>query len=112
MQDRKLSLNAQLCWVDTWATEHLLGRTETLLEKTSQNCEKAVKLKQQLISFYKGGFLSNDDEPLCILVYRKHLNNRYLNRLGLLGRYWKKHEDWNPASTVYQHILEMDDPRS
>jgi len=109
VQDRKLSLNTQVCWVDIWAMENLLGMTEELLGKASQSCEKAVKLKQQLISIYRGDFLSNDDEPVCILVYRNRLHHQYLNRLGLLGRYWEKHGDWNQALTVYQQMLEMDD---
>jgi two-component SAPR family response regulator len=89
--------------------ERLLGQTRALLGQASRDCEQAVKLKQQLISLYKGGFLSDDDEPDCIIGYRERLRNRYLNRLGLLGGYWEKHTDWRQASTLYQRILEMDD---
>jgi two-component SAPR family response regulator len=109
VRDRKLSLNAQLCWVDIWAVERLLGQTEALLGQASPDCKQAAKLEQQLISFYKGGFLNDDDEPDCIVGYRERLRNRYLNRLGLLGSYWEKHTDWHQAATLYQRILEMDD---
>ncbi|RJQ69344.1 MAG: hypothetical protein C4519_21790 [Desulfobacteraceae bacterium] len=109
VRDRKLSLNAQLCWVDIWVMERLLGQTQALLGQVSLDCEQTVKLKQQLISLYKGGFLSDDDEPDCIIGYRERLHDRYLNRLGLLGGYWEKHTDWHQASTLYQRILEMDD---
>jgi len=109
VRDRKLSLNAQLCWVDIWTLERLLGQTQALLGQASQDCEHAVKLKQQLISLYQGGFLSGDDEPDCIIGYRERLHHRYLNRLGLLGSYWEKQTDWQQASTLYRQILEMDD---
>ena len=109
LQDRKLSLNARLCWVDTWAMERLLGQIEALPGQASKSREQAVKLQQQLISLHKGRFLSGDRETACITSFRERLHNRLLNRLGLLGRYWEKQADWNRALTLYQRILEMDD---
>ncbi len=109
VQDRKLSLNAQLCWIDIWALEHLLGMTEELPGQPSPNHEQAILLKQQLTSLYRGGFLNHDDEPICIPVYRKRLHKRYLDRLVLLGRYWEEHGDWKQALAVYLQMLEMDD---
>ena len=109
VQDRKLSLNAQLCWVDIWALERLLGQLQEHLGQTTPDCEQKVALKQQIIALYKGGFLNDDDEPSCIIGYREHLHHRYLNRLCLLGSHWEKHLEWNQAATLYQQILEKDD---
>lgn len=109
VQERKLSVNAQLCWVDIWALERLLGLTQALPGQALRDCEREVQLKQQLISLYKDGFLSDDDEPVCIIGYRERLHNRYLNRLCLLGSHWEKHNQWDQAATLYQQILEKDD---
>jgi ATP/maltotriose-dependent transcriptional regulator MalT/DNA-binding SARP family transcriptional activator len=109
VRERKLLLNARFCWVDIWAMERLLGQTQALLGQPFRDFEQEVKLKQQLISLYKGGFLSDDDEPACIVGYRERLNNRYLNTLCLLGSHWEKHLQWNQASNLYQQVLEKDD---
>ncbi len=109
VRDRKLSLNAQLCWVDVWALERLLGQTKALLARASQAGEPAVKHQQQLLSLYKGGFLSNEDEPDCIVDYRERLHHRYLSRLGLVGSYWEQQTDWQQALSLYRQMLELDD---
>jgi DNA-binding SARP family transcriptional activator len=110
VRNRKLSLNEQLCWVDVWAMENLLGQTATTLPGlASQAHERAEELKKQLFSRYRGGFLSDDDKPECIIGYRERIHNRYLNRLGLLGSYWEQQGDWNQAVALYRQILEMDD---
>ena len=109
VQDRKLSLNSQLCWVDIWAMERLLGQTEALLGQTTPDGEKEVNLKQQVVSLYKGGFLNDDVEPDCIIGYRERLHHRYMNRMCLLGSHWERHLEWDQAATLYQQILEKDD---
>jgi two-component SAPR family response regulator len=111
VQDRKLSLNTQLCWVDIWAMERLLGQLETHPGPTSERCEQAMKLQRQLIALYKGDFLSGDSAPDCINGYRERLRNRWLNRLGLLGSYWEKQTEWRQSLAIYQQMLEMDDRR-
>ena len=83
--------------------------TEELPGQPSPNHEQAILLKQQLTSLYRGGFLSHDDEPICIPVYRKRLHKRSLDRLVLLGRYWEERGDWKQALDVYLQMLEMDD---
>lgn len=109
LQDRKLSLNTQLCWVDIWAMERLLGQIEEFPHQAPDGCEQALKLQQHLFSLHKGSFLRGDSMPLCIGSYRDRLHNRLLNRLGLLGRHWENQTDWNRALQLYQKMLEMDD---
>ncbi len=109
VQDRKLSLNSQLCWLDSWALEKLLEESEALVRHATHDVEQTAKLKQQLFSLYKGDFLSHDDEPDCIITFRNRLHDRFLQRLSLLGSYFEKQEDWHQAVALYQHILEIDD---
>jgi LuxR family maltose regulon positive regulatory protein len=109
VQNRKLSLNTQLCWIDVWALERLLGEVETLLDHTRDEHGQISVLQQQLISMYQGGFLSDDNEPDCIGAYREQLHHRCLHRLDLLGSFWEKQEEWDQALALYHHMLEMDD---
>jgi len=109
VQNRKLSLNARVCWVDIWALERLLGQVQALLGQTVSDGEHALKLQQQLLILYKGGFLSDDNEPACIIGYREQLHHRCLSRLCLLGSHWERRLQWDQAATLYQQILEIDD---
>lgn len=109
VMDRKLSVNPRLCWIDLWAMERLIGQAEAILAQASKDCEPAITLQRQLVSLYKGSFLSDDHEPACINGCREHLQNRYLNRIGILGNYWENRKQWNHAATLYLQILETDD---
>jgi len=108
LHDRKLSLNAQICWVDIWAIDRLLGQIKALPDSSSESSNQATQLQQRLISLHQGSFLNGDNEPACINSYREQLHNRLLNRLNLLGQYWEKQADWSCALTIYQQMLEID----
>lgn len=109
IQDRKLSLNSQLCWVDIWCAENLLSQIEILTNHTSKSCEQAMLLQQQLVSIHKGHFLNSDSEHSSIICYRERLLNRMFNRFKQLGRYLEEHAEWDRASILYQQMLEIDD---
>ena len=107
VHDRKLSLNAQLCWVDIWALERLLGHSKLYLTQPTLDTGKVTGLLQQLLSIYKDGFLTDDDTPECIIGYRARLQRRFLSRLTLIGRFWEQHLEWEKAADLYRRMLEM-----
>jgi DNA-binding SARP family transcriptional activator len=109
VQDRKLSLNPELCWVDVWAAENLFESIEAPWAKASRNGTNALALQQQMMSLYTGDFLGDDNGFPCILTYRQRMRSRFLDRLGALGIYWEKRRNWDQAIHTYGEFLELDD---
>lgn len=109
VQDRKLSLNAQLCWVDVWVLERLLGQMQASVGQAVPDAGQAAIWQQHLLSLYQGGFLKGDDEPDCLIGCRDRLHRRVLDRLDLLARQWEELQEWQRAVTLYQQLLELDD---
>ncbi len=66
-----LTLNPQVCWVDSWQFERLAGQALTKKQTTGDGPANAV---QKALAAYQGHFLaSREDEP-WMFAYRQHLH--------------------------------------
>lgn len=99
----KLTLNANICWVDIWALEKLLKDAEKEWNKQATDGgfpTRAVILTQQLIQNMTPRFIPEVDDKWAY-SYRKELNRRFYNCLRPLGTIFEESENWMDASHIY-----------
>ena len=109
VSDGKLTLNPQLVWVDVWAFERLLGKSEDALKQV-QGGGKTIddKITEPVFRLYQGHFLDRDGEQPWMLGMREKLRSKFLRHLIALGRHWEAGDHWDKAAEVYQRGLELD----
>jgi DNA-binding SARP family transcriptional activator len=95
VQEGRVALDAQQCWVDAWQFEHSLGHakdsTETLWA----------------LRFYRGTFLSDVEHPLAIEA-RDRLSCKFIRSVSLLGSNFERIGDFQSAIDLYLMALDAD----
>jgi LuxR family maltose regulon positive regulatory protein len=107
LKDGLLSLDARSAWVDVWALERLLTQLDQALRKTDE-LDEVERLSRQLLTYYKGPFLKQENQQTWMLAYRDRLQSRILRTLNRLGRFWQEHAHAERAIAAYHHTLELD----
>jgi LuxR family transcriptional regulator, maltose regulon positive regulatory protein len=107
LREGRLSLNARICWVDAWAFERLLKKSD---EYTSSNrIEQALELIEKTLGLYKGPYLGKDlDEPWMYST-RERLRSKFLRKAGWLARQKEIDGQWEQAADCYERCLDVDD---
>src|SRR5262245_54413753 len=99
-QEGRLSLDGRLCWVDVWAVDRLLGRSET-----AANHPELIRRAARL---YRGAFLDEGEGELskatAMVESRRRRLLRHLVRVG------RQCEQANPQEAVdwYEEALRVD----
>jgi two-component SAPR family response regulator len=111
-QDRRISLNGDLCWVDAWAFERLSKQVQTAAhlehpEESEQS--EAMHAARLAIDIYTGNFLPSDENQPWSISMRERLRGNMLNLIAMVGRHWEATTDWHQALAAYQKGLEFDD---
>ncbi len=128
LQEGRLSLNSEICWVDAWAFERLQGKVESILDNTNINnaaksdtvcsteltteltteISKIGLLCERILSLYQDHFLNNSTEESWCLAYRERLRSKFIRLLRKLGSHWENQGQWYKAADCYQRGLELD----
>ncbi len=110
VSDGKLTLNPQIVWVDVWAFERLLGKSEDALKQVQGGGGKTIddKITEPVFRLYQGHFLNQESDQPWMLSMREKLRSKFLRHLVALGRHWEAGDHWDKAAEVYQRGLELD----
>jgi DNA-binding SARP family transcriptional activator len=101
-RSRRITLNPQLCWVDTLALGRLLDiLPDVPARQVPQLCDKALAL-------YRGGFLDAGDAPRCAVSQREVLKSRVLSLILATGCAREEAGEWERAAEYYARGIEMD----
>jgi LuxR family maltose regulon positive regulatory protein len=98
----KLSINADIAWVDVWAFERLVNRLDG-----DAGAEQA-EIAEKFFRFYPGNFLQRDTDAGWALPLRERLRNRFLRHAIGFGRRWEGLGNWDGATSAYQRALDVD----
>jgi DNA-binding SARP family transcriptional activator len=102
--DERISLNRDLCWVDTLAFEAKLKRAER-----APSAEEGHALLREALALYRGPFLPSDaDEPWSVQA-RLRWRGLFTNAVEDLGQASETRGDWDGAIDCYRRGLEADD---
>ncbi len=100
----QLSLNPELCWVDSWHFKALIEKA-----KTDQHPEEKMDWLFQAISLYSGLFSGSHDDVELGTWYAQRLKNVWVDAILDLGRYYVKCDRIDQSKDLFQHALTIDD---
>jgi DNA-binding SARP family transcriptional activator len=109
VNDGRVTLNAQIVWVDVWAFERVLGKAETG-DKAHTDDSILTRSKTAAAAFrlYQGHFLGQEEERPWMFAMREKLRSKWSRHLLVLGRRWEAGGEWDKATELYQRGLELD----
>ena len=110
VQAHKLTLDRQLCWVDAWVFERILGRIESAIQRpVKETTENLIRWVAQIFEVYRGLFLGPDAEQGWAVSMRERLHDKFQRLLSALGAYWEETGQWTQLVTHYQQAIDIDD---
>ncbi len=101
-----LSINRDLCGIDTWKFERLCGTSEKMWSRDN-SLQAAIQLSHEAIDMYKGSFLAEDTHEAWTVVQREKIRSKYMRCVGKLGYYYEKQSDYESAVECYQKSIEV-----
>lgn len=110
VNDRRLTLNSELAWVDVWAFERTVNNSEYLLNQLdTPEAELTLEHNEEcLLSLYQGGFLEREATRPWFLSLRERLRSKLLRHINEAGRAWEMRGEWDRAIRIYHKGLEID----
>jgi DNA-binding SARP family transcriptional activator len=109
VNDGRVTLNAQIVWVDVWAFERLLGKAETGAKPhTDDGILTSSETAAAAFRLYQGHFLGQEEERPWMFAMREKLRSKWSRHLLVLGRHWEASGEWDKAAELYQRGLELD----
>jgi len=87
LQDGRLSLDADACWVDAREFTRLLTEAERAV--AGGHGAEASPLLDRALELYRGPFLDGEFDPPEVLSARERLHGMFLRNIELLGQYFQ-----------------------
>jgi two-component SAPR family response regulator len=111
LRDGRLSLNATLFWVDTWAMEHLLTDLDSRLRDGDPRVLATAtdRLVNEIMTLYKGPFLPDEAEQPAYIARREQLRSRLLRALVRVARRWEETGRSDAAVDCYLRCIDADE---
>ena len=111
LRDGRLSLNASMFWVDTWALDHLLDELDTRLRAVdNRTAELTLQgLVEETLSLYAGPFLPDEAEQPAYIARREQLRARLLRALSRVARRWEEGGRRDAAVDCYLRCIDADE---
>jgi LuxR family maltose regulon positive regulatory protein len=110
LNDSRLTLNPQVCWVDAWEYERTLGKIKQLFNIASPIDPQAIiRQLHKAMELYHGPYLGNEDEQPWFLSYRERLHNKFIRCLLDVCAYLEKNNCYLESVQLYEQGLDIDD---
>jgi LuxR family maltose regulon positive regulatory protein len=106
VQEGRVTLNPNLCWVDAWAFQRLLGHAEEAAQAADVDLQR--RLADRALALYRGWFFSADtDEPWAVSL-RERLHSLFMRHVLTLARQLQSSGNSLEALTRYARGIEAD----
>ncbi len=105
-RDGRLSLNQDICWVDSWAFTALLENAGRL--RVSGEPQDTINLYERALSLYRGHFLQEETDHAWIITPRRQLQNLFVEGILKLGRHLEEEQDYEKAIAWFLKGTEAD----
>lgn len=106
LRNKQLSLDARLCWLDTWALSDLLTTVDNVINQKDR-CDECAQLLANLCELYQSIFLSGEDSS-WLLSLREHLHSQFIDKVIKLSAYLQETGQLCQAINGYQKLLGVD----
>jgi len=110
LNDRRLTLNSQMAWVDVWAFERTINHCERLLARSADPAvlRQLSRYSERLLTLYQSAFLEREAVRPWMLSLRERLRSKLLRHILDAGKVWQNHNEWAQAIRLYQKGLEIE----
>ena len=100
LQDRRLSLDLSLCWIDVRELEGLIETIDAAWKsgEPSNDNGRGIRLSEKALALYKGHFLPADSSQPWVLSTRERLRSKFLRLIIRVGGHWEQHLQWQKAA--------------
>ena len=105
-KDGKLSINTNICWVDSWAFQYMIGRADSLWDN-GEHAESCA-LYETALELYRGHFLEEEDHNAWVLSSRELIKNLFAGCVLKLGRYEEERQEHEKAIGWYWKGSDID----
>jgi LuxR family maltose regulon positive regulatory protein len=109
LNDSRLTLNPEVCWVDAWEYERTIGKIKQLLNTSPIDPQATTKLLHTAMDLYHGPYLGNEDEQPWFLSYRQRLHSKFIRCLLDVCAHLEKNNRYHESAQLYEHGLDIDD---
>lgn len=92
-QAGRITLNAELCWVDTWIFEKYIADNGSA---------------GRLLSIYRGAFLPDEEGEPWSVAARERLRGKFIDALSRYGATLEQQGDWQGAVQCYLRGIDAD----
>lgn len=100
------SLNAKLCWLDTWAFDDLSQEIFTSIHQDTLTPDDAGLYATRLLAVFRGPcFISESDFP-WVYVMQDKTKSKFARTVLALGSFLMSHERHAEAAMLYERALE------
>ncbi len=107
LRDSRLSLNAALCWVDTWALDQALDALDTALRNPASGAP-SPDLVEEVLDLYRGPFLPDESEQPDYIACRDQIRARLLRGLTRAASRWEEAGQANRSAEAYLTAIKAD----
>ena len=110
VQERHLTLNNSLAWVDVWLLEQLVNHCRPLLERAGEPAvmRELARCSERMQLIYQGGFLEREPVRPWAISLRERLRSKVLFMLIDAGHAWEAMGDTERAIGCYRKGLEIE----
>ncbi len=111
LRDTRLSLDAKLVWVDTWALDQLLAELDGALRDPRPRAAGPVlsALTDEALALYRGPFLPDESEQPSYIACREQIRAKLLRCLTRAARRWEEAGMPEAAIDCYLRCIDADD---
>ena len=107
-KDNEVSLDDRYCWIDAWAVERLLTRSESSRVDSDRTWAEIIRVAQRAAELYRGPFLGGDGEPPWATALGDRIRRQLLRQLLWVGQSWEEKENLHEAAGVYEEAVRVD----
>jgi DNA-binding SARP family transcriptional activator len=101
VEEGRVSLNRDLCWVDALAFDELLQAGREPTREPDAAHERALAL-------YRGALLPSDREEPWTMPMRERLRSKFMHHFARLGSLLEARQAWDQALDLYLRGLDAD----
>lgn len=107
MREGRISLSRDICWVDAWAFELMVGQPRERPEAGYVDAD--LVRANEAITLYRGNFLAAEHEEPWMIPVRERLRAKFVQHLTAVARSYYASQRPEQALALYLHGIEIDD---
>lgn len=107
LREGRISLNAELCWVDAWAFDSLVDQARA--GQVTQDAAVAENEAEAAITLYRGDFLVTEQEDPWMIPMRERLRARFAQHLAAQAQRYCASGQHETAIALYLRGIETNE---